>query len=67
MVTLAAIQVYEMPGMKQVAEWQHNKTTIQRQIGIIKQICDFMVTEGVNMKIVSTIVLRIITHWERRL
>ena len=44
----SAIQVYEMPGMKQVAEWQHNRTTIQRQIRIIQQICQFMVSEGVH-------------------
>ena len=36
-----------MPGMKQVAEWQHNKTTIQRQVRIIQQICDFIV-EGIH-------------------
>lgn len=34
----AAIEVYEMPGMKQVAEWQHNKTPVQQQIRIIQQI-----------------------------
>ena len=26
----SAIQVYEMPRMKQVAEWQHNRTTISK-------------------------------------
>ncbi len=25
----SAVQVFELPGMKQCAEWQHNKTTIQ--------------------------------------
>lgn len=44
----SAIQVYEMPGMKQVAEWQHNRTTIQRQIRIIQQICQFIRAEGVH-------------------
>ena len=34
----SAIQVFEMPGMKQVAEWMHNKTTITDQIRIIKGI-----------------------------
>lgn len=34
----AAIQVYELPGMKQVAEWKHNKTAITEQIRILKSI-----------------------------
>jgi|15BtaG_2_1085339.scaffolds.fasta_scaffold00458_3 hypothetical protein len=38
----AAIQVYELPGMKQVAEWQHNKTSIQHQIRIVKQILELI-------------------------
>ena len=32
--------------MRQVAEWQHNKTTIQRQLRIISQICEYPVVEG---------------------
>lgn len=35
----AAIQVFEMPGLKQVAEWSHNKTIVQRQCVILKEIC----------------------------
>lgn len=38
----SAIQVFELPGMKQCAEWQHNKTTIQEQITIIKQITKYI-------------------------
>lgn len=34
----AAIQVYELPGMKQIAEWMHNKTPITEQIKILKGI-----------------------------
>ena len=34
----AAIQVYEVPSMKQVAEWMHNKTPITEQIGILRSI-----------------------------
>lgn len=34
----AAIQVFEIPSMKQVAEWQHNKTSVQQQIKILKDI-----------------------------
>ena len=38
----AAIQVFELPTMIQCGEWQHNKTPIQRQIGILKEICDYI-------------------------
>lgn len=34
----AAIQVFELPHMIQVAEWMHNKTPIQRQIKIMSDI-----------------------------
>ena len=34
----AAIQVYELPGMRQVAEWMHNKTPVQEQIRILRMI-----------------------------
>jgi hypothetical protein len=35
----AAIQVFELPGLKQVAEWSHNKTIVQRQVVIMQEIC----------------------------
>jgi hypothetical protein len=35
----AAIQIFEVPSMMQVGEWQHNKTPIQRQVVILKEIC----------------------------
>jgi len=38
----AAIQVFELPTMVQIAEWQHNKTPIQRQITILKEICEYI-------------------------
>jgi Terminase large subunit, T4likevirus-type, N-terminal/Terminase RNaseH-like domain len=38
----AAIQVLELPGLKQVAEWSHNKTIVQRQIVIMKEICEYL-------------------------
>jgi hypothetical protein len=41
----AAIQVYELPGMNQVAEWQHNKTPVQQQIKILQQIARYIDTE----------------------
>ena len=34
----AAIQVFEMPALEQVAEWQHNRTRIPEQIKILKEI-----------------------------
>lgn len=36
---MAAIQVFESPSMRQVAEWQHNRTPIQKQILVLKEIC----------------------------
>lgn len=41
----AAIQVYELPSLIQVAEWKHNKTSIQKQIGILREITKFLVDE----------------------
>jgi hypothetical protein len=38
----AAIQVFEVPGLKQVAEWRDNKTPIQRQCMILKEICQYL-------------------------
>ena len=38
----SAIQVLELPGLKQVAEWSHNKTIVQRQIVIMKEICEYL-------------------------
>lgn len=34
----AAIQVLELPSMKQIAEWQHNKTSVQTQVKIMSEI-----------------------------
>lgn len=35
----AAIQVLELPSCIQVAEWQHNRTTIQGQLRVLKAVC----------------------------
>ena len=35
----AAIQVFDMNTMQQVAEWQHNLTPIQHQVRIMTEIC----------------------------
>lgn len=42
----AAIQVYEMPSMRQVAEWQHNKTPIHGQIKIMREILQYIDAES---------------------
>ena len=47
----AAIQVYELPGMKQVAEWQHNKTSVQGQVRILKQIVNHLQDENPDSEI----------------
>ena len=38
----AAIQVFELPSMIQVAEWQHNITAIQGQIKILRDILHYI-------------------------
>ena len=38
----AAIQVFEVPGLKQVAEWCDNKTPVQRQARILQEICSYI-------------------------
>jgi hypothetical protein len=38
----AAIQILELPECFQVGEWQHNKTIVQRQAAIIKEICQVL-------------------------
>lgn len=34
----AAIQVMELPSMKQVAEWQHNRSRVEQQVSVLKQV-----------------------------
>lgn len=38
----AALQVYELPEMLQVAEWMHNKTPIQQQVRILAEITRYI-------------------------
>jgi len=38
----AAIQIIELPSMMQVGEWQHNKTSIQRQTRILQEINQYL-------------------------
>jgi len=46
----AAIQVYSVPDLKQVAEWQHNKTSLQGQVrtllGILKDLDSQLKEQG---------------------
>jgi len=41
----AAIQIFEMPSMEQVGEWQHNKTPIQKQVKILAEITKYLVED----------------------
>jgi hypothetical protein len=38
----SAIQIFELPSFKQVGEWQHNRTPVQRQIGILSEITKYL-------------------------
>lgn len=44
----AAIQVFELPTFKQIAEWQHNKTIIEGQMRVLKQILKDIKDAGVQ-------------------
>jgi hypothetical protein len=41
----AAIQVFELPSMKQIAEWQHNITPVQGQVKIFRDILRYIQEE----------------------
>ena len=38
----AAIQILEIPSFEQVGEWQHNLTTVQGQVRILRDLCNFI-------------------------
>ena len=38
----AAIQVFELPSMEQVAEWRHNLTPVQNQAKHLREICKYI-------------------------
>jgi len=38
----SAIQIIEVPSLKQIGEWQHNKTPIERQITILQEITQYL-------------------------
>jgi uncharacterized protein YpiB (UPF0302 family) len=41
----AAIQIFELPSLEQVGEWQHNKTPIQAQVKLLRGIMDYLLDE----------------------
>ena len=43
----AAIEILELPGLKQIGEWQHNKTPVQAQVRILKEITTHL-TESIG-------------------
>jgi hypothetical protein len=43
----AGIQIFELPTFKQVGEWQHNRTPVQQQVGILAEILRYL-NETVN-------------------
>jgi len=42
----AGIEVFEIPGMKQIAEWQHNMTPVQQQVRIMRDVCKYISEEA---------------------
>ena len=47
----AGIQIFELPTFKQVGEWQHNRTPIQQQIGILTEITKYLAETVPNTSI----------------
>jgi hypothetical protein len=47
----AGIQVFELPTFIQVAEWQHNRTPIQQQVGILTEITKYLAETVPNTSI----------------
>ena len=43
----AAIQIFELPTFRQIGEWQHNRTPVQQQVGILTEIIRYL-NETVN-------------------
>ena len=42
----AALQIFELPSFDQVGEWYHNNTPMSAQIRIMKEICNFIKSNG---------------------
>lgn len=44
----AAIQVFELPALQQVAEWQHNKSTVEVQLKVLRDVSKQIEQAGVS-------------------
>jgi hypothetical protein len=51
----AAIQILEIPSFEQVGEWQHNLTTIQGQVRILRDLANFINDECAAKGVQSSI------------
>jgi len=51
----AAIQILEIPSFEQVGEWQHNLTTIQGQVRILRDLCNYINDECAAKGVQSSI------------
>ena len=51
----AAIQVLELPSLKQVAEWRHNKSRVEEQIKVLKSILNEIREEAPKAEIYWTL------------
>ena len=38
----AGIEIFEVPSLEQVGEWQHNLTPIQAQVKVLREICKYI-------------------------
>jgi hypothetical protein len=38
----AGIEIFELPSLEQVGEWQHNLTPIQGQVKVLREICKYI-------------------------
>ena len=43
----SAIEIVELPSLKQIGEWQNNVTPIQQQVKILREICKYIESEQV--------------------
>jgi hypothetical protein len=51
----AAIQVYELPTLVQVAEWHHNTTPVQAQVRVMRDILKYIQSRGEEKGVIPQI------------
>lgn len=51
----AAIEVMELPSMRQVAEWRHNRSRVEQQVAVLGQIMDEIHTQAPTSEIYWTV------------